>query len=73
MRKWRLAASAALALASGCAANIEAAAARHQARAAAFDAAGYDEGALREREAADAERDKLPSGDAASLAPLTVF
>jgi hypothetical protein len=72
MQKWRLAASAALMLASGCAANIEAAAARHQARAVAFDAAGDDAAALREREAAVTERDKLPAGEA-DLPALTVF
>jgi hypothetical protein len=44
---------------SACATGIERAAVRHQARAAAFEAAGDAEAALREREAADDERSKL--------------
>jgi hypothetical protein len=75
MRRWRLRVWAVLAVASGfaavgCAAHIEAAAAHHQARAVALDAAGADEAALREREAADAERDKLPPSAANTPTPL---
>ncbi|HEY1584489.1 MAG TPA: hypothetical protein VGH63_02305 [Polyangia bacterium] len=63
-------------VASGCAGNLEKAAARHDANAFVLDAAGDREAALREREKAERARDKLEwrSGQTRDyVPPLTAF
>jgi hypothetical protein len=67
----------ALATATGCASQLQQSAAHHQARAAAFEAAGDGDAALHEREKADRAREQVAPlvrpNDQDPLPPLTAF